>query len=59
MLTAIEANGELFHTAAGTAFTISRSTATEKPSRFEASALEPGCASNTTSAPGMRRALRR
>ena len=59
MLTAIEANGELFHTAAGTPFTISRSTATEKPGRFEASAFRPGCASTTTSGPGTRRALRR
>jgi hypothetical protein len=38
---------------------ISLSTATGKPGRCAASAFRPGCASNTTRAPGMRRALPR
>src|SRR5262249_4533087 len=45
-----------FTQATAPALPISSSTATGKPGRCAASAFRPGCASNTTSAPGTRRA---
>src|SRR3982074_3810281 len=48
-----------FTRATAPALPTSLSTVTGKPGRFAANAFRPGCASNTTSGPGMRRALPR